>query len=103
MTFCFREIIKIILDMKNNRFDTVKLSGALPGDVRGETFYGSLNLMMCGLRQMYPEGRIVFMTPLRRNGDRNRNAKGYALSRYVSAIQNRGNFLYDELFERPEE
>ncbi len=32
--------------------------GAL-GDLTPDTFYGSLNLMMCGLKQMYPDGEIV--------------------------------------------
>lgn len=62
------------------------------GDATEETFYGSLNLMMCGLKQMYPDSQIVFMTPLRRAGDENRNAKGYTLSQYAFAIQEMGDF-----------
>lgn len=69
------------------------------GDITDETFYGSLNLMMCGLKQMYPDGRIVFMTPLRRAGDKNRNAKGYSLSQYASAIQEMGAFWGIEVID----
>lgn len=61
-------------------------------DISDQTFCGGLNLMMCGLKQMYPDGEIVFATPLRRWGDKRKNAKGYTLQQYVSAIQTLGNF-----------
>ena len=60
--------------------------GAL-GDLTPDTFYGSLNLMMCGLKQMYPDGEIVLMTPLRRVGYMRRNQNGYYLNQYVFAIR----------------
>lgn len=61
-------------------------------DLSDQTFCGALNLMMCGLKQMYPDSEIVFATPLRRWGDKRKNAKGYTLQQYVSAMQTLGNF-----------
>jgi lysophospholipase L1-like esterase len=65
--------------------------GAL-GDLTPDTFYGSLNLLMCGLKQMYPDGEIVFMTPLRRVGYMRRNQNGYYLNQYAFAIQDMAAF-----------
>lgn len=62
------------------------------GDLTGDTFYGGLNLMMCGLKQMYPDGEIVFMTPARRWGYTRENKNGYTLSRYAAAIQEQAAF-----------
>lgn len=78
--------------------------GAL-GDLTPDTFYGSLNLMMCGLKQMYPDGEIVFMTPLRRVGYMRRNQNGYYLNQYVFAIQDMAAFWgirVIDLFNEPE-
>ena len=57
------------------------------GDVTGDSFYGSLNLLMCGLKQMYPNSRIVFCTPLRRADDMHTNQSGYYLYQYAAAIR----------------
>lgn len=57
------------------------------GDATGDSFYGALNLLMCGLKQMYPDGRIIFLTPLKRADDMHRNLSGYDLSQYVTAIR----------------
>lgn len=75
------------------------------GDVTPDTFYGSLNLMMCGLKQMYPDAEIVFMTPLRRAGYLRRNKNGYLLNQYVFAIQDAASFWgirVIDLFNEPE-
>lgn len=75
------------------------------GDMTPDTFYGSLNLMMCGLKQMYPDGEIVFMTPLRRVGYMRRNRNGYYLNQYVLAIQQMAAFWgirVIDLFNEPE-
>lgn len=75
------------------------------GDMTPDTFYGSLNLMMCGLKQMYPDGDIVFMTPLRRAGYLRRNRNGYYLNQYVFAIQDMASFWgirVIDLFNEPE-
>ena len=58
-----------------------------PGDVTGDSFYGSLNLLMCGLKQMYPNSRIVFCTPLRRADDMFCNQSGCYLHEYATAIR----------------
>lgn len=65
--------------------------GAL-GDMTGATFYGGLNLLMCGLKQMYPESEIVFMTPTRRWGYTRNNQNGYNLAQYAAAIQEMAAF-----------
>jgi lysophospholipase L1-like esterase len=64
----------------------------LPGDLTGGTFYGGLNLMMCGLKQMYPDKEIVFMTPTRRWGYTRKNKNGYTLGQYAEAIRERAAF-----------
>ena len=75
------------------------------GDTSQECFYGALNLMMCGLKQMYPDAEIVFMTPLKRVGYMRRNQKGYCLNQYVTAINEMANFYgirVVDLFNEPE-
>lgn len=62
------------------------------GDVSDATFYGALNQLMCGLKQMYPEGEIVFMTPLGRSKPNRKNEFGYVLSDYVSAVNQMSAF-----------
>lgn len=75
------------------------------GDATTDSFYGGLNLLMCGLKQMYPDGNIVFMTPLRRAGYMRRNKNGYCLNQYVTAIQEMAS-VYGirvlDLFNEPE-
>ncbi len=56
------------------------------GDFRGDTFYGALNYLMCGLKQMYPNSEIVFMTPLKRVYHNRPNLSGHILSQYADAI-----------------
>lgn len=64
------------------------------GDSSSATFYGTLNLLMSGLKQKYPEGQVVFLTPIHRlRGDR-KNKAGYILEDYVNAIVSMGAF-YD--------
>lgn len=75
------------------------------GDLSPECFYGSLNLLMCGLKQMYPKGEIVFLTPLKRNGYLRRNQSGYCLNQYVTGINEMANFYgirVLDLFNEPE-
>lgn len=75
------------------------------GDISPECFYGSLNLMMCGLKQMYPNGEIVFLTPLKRVGYLRRNQNGYCLNQYVTGINEMANFYgirVLDLFNEPE-
>lgn len=62
------------------------------GDMTGATFYGGLNLMMCGLKQMYPDSEIVFMTPTRRWGYTRNNKNSYNLAQYAAAIQEMAAF-----------
>ena len=60
---------------------------------------------MCGLKQMYPDAEIVFMTPLKRVGYMRRNQKGYCLNQYVTAINEMANFYgirVVDLFNEPE-
>lgn len=75
------------------------------GDMTPDTFYGGVNLLMCGLKQMYPEGNLVFITPLKRRGYMRRNQFGYAMADYVAAIEQMGNFYGIRVlnaFEEPE-
>ncbi|HKM04837.1 MAG TPA: GDSL-type esterase/lipase family protein [Lachnospiraceae bacterium] len=64
------------------------------GDISGETFYGGLNLMMCGLKQRYPDAEVIFLTPLRRLNDSRKNKIGKTLEDYVKAMIKMGEF-YD--------
>lgn len=75
------------------------------GDMTPDTFYGSLNLLMCGLKQMYPDSEIVFMTPLRRVGYMRRNKSGYCLNEYAAAVREMAAFWgirVVDLFNEPE-
>lgn len=75
------------------------------GDMTPDTFYGGVNLLMCGLKQMYPEGNLVFITPLKRRRYMRRNQYGYAMADYVAAIEQMGNFYGIRVlnaFEEPE-
>ena len=74
-------------------------------DLTADSFYGALNLLMCGLKQIYPKSEIVFVTPLKRVGYMRPNKSGYALSQYVDAIKNRADFYgirVVDLFQDPE-
>ena len=75
------------------------------GDATPTTFYGALNLLMCGLKQMYPDAQIVFVTPLRRVGYLRKNKQGAHLNQYVAAIHEMAAFYgipVIDLFEEPE-
>lgn len=75
------------------------------GDMTPDTFYGGLNLLMCGLKQMYPDSEIVFMTPLRRVGYMRRNKSGYCLNEYAAAVREMAGFWgirVIDLFNEPE-
>ncbi len=75
------------------------------GDLTADTFYGGLNLLMCGLKQMYPDAEIAFMTPLRRVGYLRKNKNGYYLNQYAFAIQDMAAFWgirVIDLFNEPE-
>ena len=52
-----------------------------------ETFYGACHYLMSGIINKYPEARIVFMTPLHRETEDNKNINGVTLSYYVSIIK----------------
>ncbi len=74
-------------------------------DTTADTFYGGLNLLMCGLRQMYPDRDVVFMTPLRRVGYMRKNGSGFYLNQYAEAIRERAafwGFRVIDLFNEPE-
>lgn len=75
------------------------------GDMTPNTFYGGLNLLMCGLKQMYPDAEIVFMTPLRRVGYMRKNKSGYCLNEYAAAVREMAAFWgirVIDLFNEPE-
>ena len=61
-------------------------------DKTDQTFYGGLNLLMCGLTQAYPDSTIIFLTPIKRTGWKNANSCGYYLSDYVDAVEKMGAF-----------
>ena len=63
-------------------------------DTDSRTFYGCLNLLMCGLQQKYPDAQIIFLTPLRRNRGTRKNPVGCTLEDYAYAMMNIGEF-YD--------
>lgn len=75
------------------------------GEITPLTFYGGLNMLMCGLKQMYPDAQIVFVTPLRRVGYLRKNKQGAHLNQYVAAIHEMAAFYgipVIDLFEEPE-
>lgn len=50
------------------------------------TFYGAVNNLILTLKQDYPNSKIIFMTPLRRATENNKNHDGRILADYVNAI-----------------
>ena len=56
------------------------------GDSTNQTFYGALKILIEGLINKYPSGRIGFMTPLRKQGDTTTNSHGSTLKEYRNAI-----------------
>lgn len=63
------------------------------GDKTAETFYGALNLLICGLKEKFPNSILVFMTPIHRIGDMNPNEfTGENLGVYVDIIKEMANY-----------
>lgn len=62
-------------------------------DMDNTTFYGALNVMIPGLLSKYPEGDIVFITPMNSAyGGKitdNQNSAGATMKQYVDAIKER--------------
>ena len=59
-------------------------------DTTNETFYGSLNVLMEGLLEKYPNGKIIFITPLDAKSslnDATNAVTGKTLDEYVEAIK----------------
>ena len=59
-----------------------------PDDCTPDTFYGALRYLSEGLIKKYPRACLVFLTPLHRIGEREKNAHGLILYDYVMAIRN---------------
>ncbi len=56
-------------------------------DETPDTFCGAVNWLMTYLKQAYPMAKIVFMTPMRREGDENPSPlTGCSLVEYVDAV-----------------
>ena len=78
------------------------------------TFYGALNVMLSGLRDKYPHGKFLYVTPLRMwhyhhpkwNEDveyTSKNERGYTLLDYRNAIINRCEYYsipYLDLYQQ---
>lgn len=54
----------IIIFAGNNDF-TRSVPIGNPDDMDTKTFYGALNIMLSGLREKYPNGKFLYVTPLR--------------------------------------
>ena len=52
-----------------------------------ETFFGACHCLMTSIINKFPEARIVFMTPLHRESEDNKNVNGLTLSCYVDVIK----------------
>ncbi len=71
------------------------------GDTTPDTFYGALYVLSENLKSRYPEAKIVFFTPLHREGENisSKRADGeWTLFDYVKAIrENAANFSFSVL------
>ena len=56
------------------------------GSTNKEDFYGALHVLITGLKQKYPNGRIVFITPFKIGGYDGRNLYGHTLTDFRNAI-----------------
>ncbi len=60
-------------------------------DTTPDTFIGAVNWLMTYLKGAYPNARLVFMTPMRREGDTLRpSVSGHLLSDYADAMLDAG-------------
>ncbi len=76
----------IVVFMGTNDFG----HGTPLGTIEDQTdisFYGALNVIIPGLIEAHPNSRIVFATPLHRQGDYVDNSAGQILADYVDAIK----------------
>ena len=56
-------------------------------DTTDISFYGALNVIIPGIKEAHPNSTIVFMTPIHRYHDADKNAVGANLADYVEAIK----------------
>ena len=57
-----------------------------------DTYCGALHYLMQGLIKKYPTSRIVFMTPIHRLTENEKDAKGHILKDYVDVIKKTGEY-----------
>ena len=63
-----------------------------PDDRTPETFWGACHYLMSEVINKFPEARIVFMTPLHRESEANKNVNGVDLAHYVNIIKETAAF-----------
>lgn len=69
------------------------------GDATDQTFYGGVNLLMVGLHEMYPNARIIYLTPMKRYAYLRRNKNGNQLIDYVNAVLQVGEYYGVEVID----
>ena len=103
----------IVIFAGNNDF-TQSVPMGTPDSFDTDTFYGALNVMLSGIREKYPTGKILYVTPLRMWNYRHpeweepvqydsHNQQGLTLKDYRDAIINRCDYYsipYLDLYEQ---
>ena len=77
------DLITVLGSVNDHRADS-KLG--VEGSTNKEDFYGALHVLITGLKQKYPNGRIVFITPFKIGGYDGRNLYGHTLTDFRNAI-----------------
>ena len=77
------DLITVLGSVNDHRADS-KIG--TEGSTNKEDFYGALHVLITGLKQKYPNGRIVFITPFKIGGYDGRNLYGHTLTDFRNAI-----------------
>ena len=79
----YGDLITVFGSVNDHRAD-VKIGS--PSSTDKNDFYGALYVLITGLKQKYPTGRIVFITPFRIGGYDGANMYGHTLKDFRNAI-----------------
>ena len=77
------DLITVLGSVNDHRADS-KIG--VEGSTNSKDFYGALHVLITGLKQKYPNGRIVFITPFKIGGWDSRNMYGHTLQDFRNAI-----------------
>lgn len=90
------DLITVLGSVNDHRAD-VKVGS--PTSTDKNDFYGALYVLITGLKQRYPNGRIVFITPFKISGWNGKNMYGFSLQDFRNAIVTQCNRFQIEVVD----